>query len=479
MEKKLRACRVNILPRHGGYFDQPNLPSPVNKKLPKPTPLPSAVQKASNPIALRYWNQCLDSKSTEKIASESTQSRGETQGHQGLEVPPWASVDTYKTNSSHGKPKSLTPQLQVKVPDITKRVRSESVPRSVQYTRMSLEKEIVRHHDDPSPMVERKAATNQENEVFTVLSTAGAGINRENEVHEARGNINRFITVDKVKRSDALRVVNDARRKTSAPTPIIVDKGQYEQVKEEQIKVAMDRANFQNNAHYARIPKPPQPFKSKSPPDEKIPPIIQVKPKEQEPLVLDPVDQIAKLSQSLNQTQQLQLAMSLFKQLSLESRERMMLEQLSLLSKSEQSTVVANTSDEVVNTIVSLMFPRTSNDVKLSLVGAWMPDLSSQLENKLFRGAGKERPSASDVSKSSNNKKDSLCGSEGPLSDTTNARIPEIKIDSADEVDGELKKVKIVQADVRFDNSDVEASEEWGQWEDGDEFEFEVYEQDV
>ena len=83
------------------------------------------------------------------------------------------------------------------------------------------------------------------------------------------------------------------------------------------------------------------------------------------------------------------------------------------------------------------------------------------------------------MSKSSNNKKDSLCGNEGPLSDTTNARIPEIKIDSADEVDGELKKVKIVQADVRFDNSDVEASEEWGEWEDGDEFEFEVYEQDV
>jgi len=109
MEKKLRACRVNILPRNGGYLSEPCTPAPVKKKQDPISPSPAAVEKATNPIALRYWNQCMD------------------------------------TNS--------------------------------QVT---------------SPVMERR---NQNVDVVKILSTAGTGIKRENEVKEALGNINRFYTV--------------------------------------------------------------------------------------------------------------------------------------------------------------------------------------------------------------------------------------------------------------------------------------------
>ena len=32
--------------------------APVVKRPPPPSPSPASVEKASNPIALRYWNQC-------------------------------------------------------------------------------------------------------------------------------------------------------------------------------------------------------------------------------------------------------------------------------------------------------------------------------------------------------------------------------------------------------------------------------------
>ena len=77
--------------------------SPGEMSTPSPDPL--AVEKATNPIALRYWNQCTEQPAT-----------------------------------------------------------------------------------SPSPQPE----------VVKVLSTAGTGITRKNQLREACGNISRFITVDKV-----------------------------------------------------------------------------------------------------------------------------------------------------------------------------------------------------------------------------------------------------------------------------------------
>ena len=185
MEKKLRACRVNIIPRVGhlyllnnnnnnvtpqsaGYFP-PSSPAPSSRPRsptpPPPTPSPEAVEKATNPIALRYWNQCLDKNSE----------------------------------------------------------ASRSGP-----------------------------------EVMRVLSTAGTGINRNNEVLEARNNINRFITVDKVKKKDVERLSRSQSQSRLEAPP--VGPPQYSLVKEEQIKISQSRANFQNKAMNL-VAKSPQPFR--------------------------------------------------------------------------------------------------------------------------------------------------------------------------------------------------------------------------
>ena len=185
MEKKLRACRVNIIPRVGhlyllynnnnnvtpqsaGYFP-PSSPAPSSRPRsptpPPPTPSPEAVEKATNPIALRYWNQCLDKNSE----------------------------------------------------------ASRSGP-----------------------------------EVMRVLSTAGSGINRNNEVLEARNNINRFITVDKVKKKDVERMSRSQSQSRLEAPP--VKPPQYSLVKEEQIKISQSRANFQNKAMNL-VAKSPQPFR--------------------------------------------------------------------------------------------------------------------------------------------------------------------------------------------------------------------------
>ena len=102
-----------------GYFQ---CPTPTRARTPTPPPLtpsPESVEKASNPIALRYWNQCLEK------------------------------------NSEGRTPTPPTPPAPPSKP-----------------------------------------------EVVRVLSTAGAGVRRAQEVGEARGNISRFITIDQVRRRD-------------------------------------------------------------------------------------------------------------------------------------------------------------------------------------------------------------------------------------------------------------------------------------
>ena len=153
--------------------------------------------------------------------------------------------------------------MPVRVPDITKRVRSESVPRSFGAPDLPLEKV----------------------EVVKVLSTAGSGIKREKEKVEALSNINRFITIDKIKRDDAVRVENDKSREVQKLElklePVPLPDTPYVQVKQEQIKISNERTLFVNNAEKARIPKSPEPFRGrqrelsegrKPPPSVKPPP---------------------------------------------------------------------------------------------------------------------------------------------------------------------------------------------------------------
>ena len=274
------------------------------------------------------------------------------------QMPPWVSSETYHVNTQAAvKPKSLTPQLQVRVPDITKRVRSESVPRGVQYNnRLNLDTKIVHHQ--PSPMVERRV-TQEKVEVVKVLSTAGTGINRNNEVREALGNINRFFTVDKVQRDDALRVTNSEHRKVSAPTPLVVDTKPYNQIKEDHIKVSMERTNFQNNSKN-RIPKPPQPFKEYKP--ELTEPTFankeecscKQKPQNKVNGETNMNKFIDDLIPQLNQSQKSQLGLALFRQLSSDLKNDLVAEQITHMSGQDLFTVLSNTSNEVDKTYFEL-----------------------------------------------------------------------------------------------------------------------------
>ena len=104
-----------------------------------------------------------------------------------------------------------------------------------------------------------------------VLSTAGTGVKRDNEKREALGNINRFITMDKMKQEDGQRAAADKQRRVGevrvehrAPPPEhIEDDKSYDQVKREQIKISSERTTFLSNAPIARIPKSPEPFRGK------------------------------------------------------------------------------------------------------------------------------------------------------------------------------------------------------------------------
>ena len=53
---------MQFLFQTAGYFEGAPPPPVIrptpSKKPPAPTPSPKSVEKASNPIALRYWNQC-------------------------------------------------------------------------------------------------------------------------------------------------------------------------------------------------------------------------------------------------------------------------------------------------------------------------------------------------------------------------------------------------------------------------------------
>jgi len=521
MEKRLRACRVNIIPRNGGYFDKPNIPPPVSKRPPKPVVSPTAVEKATNPIALRYWNQCMDKK-TERKAQDMTHEK-ESQSSLSPQMPPWVSSETYHVNIQTAvKPKALTPQLQVKVPDITKRVRSESVPRGVQYNRLrlSLDTEI-NHHDDPSPMVERRVKQ-EKVEIVTVLSTAGTGINRNNEVREALGNINRFITTDKVKRDDALRVVNNTQRKISAPTPLTIDTKPYSQIKEDQIKVSMERTNFQNNSKN-RIPKPPQPFKG-SRQDISEPTIVkkdecQCKQRHQNTNPFGEINSETNMNTfmedfipKLNKSQTSQLGVALFRQLSSDLKKDLVSEQISLMSAQDLVSVLSNTSNEVVSRAVPMLFPRTNDDVKLNLVVGTLPDLAPRLKNEMFQDTDRKmcpvskpaydipKINMAEVNMIENSKKTD--NDNFQLTKKSKISIPEIRIDKAEEPTVQYKNESprafedeifqspacvITQPDIRYDLTDAsmeeessedDAKKEW-EWEDGEELEYEFYEQDI
>lgn len=294
--KQLRQSRVTILPRMSNspnflnpspYSSKSSSPSPnilkkklsaeanarIEEDLPKnwspgskdtwqskfQGPTKKDVEAASNPIALRYWNQCLSKAAHAEIAIPEITTQAPDADTSWQESPPWALTD----------PECLTPneacmrkesvdekKCSIKVPDIKRHMnkldkskpsgckpwsgnpgkqvnkswvetarsnhnsdnptcngktlthikthqwsdslvqRSENISET---TRELPTFEISEAHDDPSPLIERKN------------SITKPKITRNNEVKEAAQNIGRFITIDKIDKNE--------KPKKSLPAP--------------------------------------------------------------------------------------------------------------------------------------------------------------------------------------------------------------------------------------------------------------------
>merc|ERR1719342_234944 len=92
MAKQLRAARVTILPKkiNSSYVERKEPPRPVPQA---PKIQPKSVAKAQNPIALRYWNQCM-SLSTQAEVKPPPQEENLSNQSFDPSKPPWAS-DTH------------------------------------------------------------------------------------------------------------------------------------------------------------------------------------------------------------------------------------------------------------------------------------------------------------------------------------------------------------------------------------------------
>jgi len=136
MEKRLSPRRVNIIPRDRGYLSDSEsyTPPQVIKRPQSTTPFQTSVTNAKNPIAMRYWENQKD-----RTFKESTNLPLETQGY--------AHTPSHNANCKlDSMPKAA---MFAKVPDITTRVRSESLPETKRVLQVTAS--VI-----PSPVLNRK-----------------------------------------------------------------------------------------------------------------------------------------------------------------------------------------------------------------------------------------------------------------------------------------------------------------------------------
>merc|ERR1712180_94532 len=388
MEKKLRACRVSILPKGGGYIEPP----PPKEKPQIPTISAESVKKATNPIALRYWNQCNNMEQPPAVVTPSNE---DVSPHVN-DTPPWA------TQEQPPVKKKDHPAVTVTVPNINVRMgRSGSETRhQVSATNRSRVQSIDRlgtvsssHHDDPSPMGSPRT------EVVRILSTAGTGVYRENEKKEAVGNINRLVTVAMARKGEGDPVWREkqdrAAREAELKSRRDQESRQYKLLKEEQIQKNQQRANFLGGSEQVRIPKSPRPFsesrpeiKSQSQPSSQMQPESQLQlqsQQQQECSCKDgtnytakeiPFNTISDLVPKLNQQQTNHLGLTLFGLMSKETVMEVVAQQLSVMSGTHMAAILGGVSTQATNTAVPLLFPSTSQDVRMSLVADSISRLS-------------------------------------------------------------------------------------------------------
>jgi len=175
IQKQLRACRVNIMPRNVDHCYKVNSLSPSPSPRTPQSPNPQAQQKVdSSPIAMRYWNQCQSVRAPDNP--------GENQFTE-QDVVDELAMKMQKLSQKNVKKQSASKvEALPAVPDIRNKMKESNVPSSpkIMITDTDNRRSVMKNDAEPS----------------RVLSTAGNVVNRENEKSEALSNINRFITVD-------------------------------------------------------------------------------------------------------------------------------------------------------------------------------------------------------------------------------------------------------------------------------------------
>ena len=351
MEKRLRACRVSIIPKvrerrrkirifhlqGANYYE----PAPPPKKAPPPPICVEAVKKATNPIALRYWNQC----SNRNYREETPVKVVHATSVQVEEKPPWVTSDLSPPATSRTEEARVArvPAKKMSVPNIMGRMgRAGSVgaaavssprQRVQSLDRSRLQPSTVQHHDDPSPMGSPK--------VVKVLSGQ-----RENERKEAVGNINRMFSMANIRKGDAVQSTNPRSPETEQESRRCFEESQmYQKLKEEELVKSKQRACFLGGSEQIRIPKPPRPFREASPkvgPGEKL---CSCRDKFASSEI--PFNTVTDLIPALDQEQATHIGLNLFKRMSQDTVRQVLAHQLNGMTDTQMSAVFAALSNKV------------------------------------------------------------------------------------------------------------------------------------
>merc|ERR1719320_1870753 len=199
---------------------------------------------------------------------------------------------------------------------------------------------------------------------------------RENEIKEAVGNIHRFVTIDKIRKEDTERNSRSRVRQGKSMVDLQDSNSKsYNSIKAEQIQISQGRSDFQNKTANT-IPIPYRRGLSET----------RIQRQEKTCDCLNTRDMNVnhmnnEIIPAINVNEKTKLCLAIIEQLPSDVKCALLAHQLSTLSHTTLSAVMNSLPDEVISTAMPTLFPRTKDDVKLSLILDSVPKLTKQLRN--------------------------------------------------------------------------------------------------
>ena len=314
-----------------------------------------AVKKATNPIALRYWNQCSNRNYREETPVEVGQVQ-KTSGQVLEEKPPWVTTDLAPPEPLRREENPRVAAKKMSVPNIMGRMgRAGSVgvattsgarQRVQSLDRSPIQPLVVHHHDNPSPMGSPQ-----------VVKGCGLSV-RENERKEAVSNINRMFSMVKIRKADAVQIANPRSPETAEQESrsSFEENQMYQKLKAEEILKSKQRACFMGGSEQNRIPKSPRPFREPSPqadPEEK-----QCSCRERFAKTEIPFNTVTDLIPKLDPQQATHIGLSLFKRMTEDTVRQVLAHQLNGMTDTQMSAVFAGLSNKVDHIMVYISLTR-------------------------------------------------------------------------------------------------------------------------